>query len=93
MPSFYDLWEAYQRKDNKLMAERAWVKLKPAEQCLAFQRAPAFVRAHPDKRYRPMLSTYLNQKRFLDEELIPDEPTTTRQQQYAEAINRVGQKG
>lgn len=98
IPPFSIIWNLYDRKDNKQNALRAWNKLSNKEKQKAFLHIPDYVKAHPDKRFRPMLATYLNQKRFNDEEIIynTQTPTNDEQQQrlisYAEAIARVGEE-
>lgn len=88
--TFLTVWNLYDRKDAKQNAIKAWRKLTPHEQTLALQHIPFFVRAHPDKKYRPMLATYLNQKRFLDDEIINtadnDNTQSSRLSAYADTI-------
>lgn len=88
-PLFQNVWELYDRKDAKQNAIKAWGKLTDREKQKALQHIPAFVKAHPDKKYRPMLATYLNQKRFLDDEIISNSINNEQQQRlsaYADAI-------
>lgn len=96
---FSEAWKAYDRKDNKQSAIKAWNRLSRKERLQAMLHIPSFVTAHPDKQYRPMFSTYINQKRFLDEEIVQqhgtNQPTTTEQQQqrlasYAATIRNIG---
>ena len=88
---FLHVWNLYQRKDNKQSALKAWRKLTPEEKERVFRHVPAYVQAHSEKQFRPMLATYLNQKRFNDEEIISNAQRPSEQQQrfsaYAEAIN------
>lgn len=87
--SFDEIWQLYNRKDAKHNAIKAWRKLSESERQRVRQHLPAFVQAHPDKKYRPMLATYLNQKRFLDDEIISNSINNEQQQRlsaYADAI-------
>jgi len=69
-PTFADFWDAYPRKTNKIVAERAWKKLKSSEKFVALEKINDFCNgkelqfvAHP--------STYINQKRWEDEVIEP----------------------
>lgn len=63
-------WQLYDRKDNKKCAIRAWKKLSLADKKRVLDVIPAYVRAHDDKKYRPMFATFLNQERYNDEEFV-----------------------
>ena len=87
-PTFTEAWNLYDRKDAKQNAIKAWNRLTDNDRVRALQHIPFFVQAHPDKQFRPMLATYLNQKRFLDDEIISNTPNnyakpTTQQQELA----------
>ena len=69
-PTFADFWNAYPRKTKKIVAERAWKKLKSSEKFVALEKIDDFCKgkelqfvAHP--------STYINQKRWEDEVIEP----------------------
>lgn len=64
---FDKVWKVYKRHDNKAKALKAWCRLKPKDRTAVIERVAAFVRAHPDVIYRPMLSTFLNARRWEDE--------------------------
>lgn len=87
-------WNAYDRKDNKKSALKAWSRLSQSQKDKCLQVIPSYVKAHKDKKYRPMFSTFINQERFNDEEYITDstvcsgteQRTGTRQQREQGAI-------
>lgn len=91
---FLIAWNAYDRKDNKKSALKAWSKLSQSQKDKCLQVIPSYVKAHKDKKYRPMFSTFINQERFNDEEYITDstvcsgteQRTETRQQREQDAI-------
>jgi hypothetical protein len=69
-PTFGEFWSAYPRKTQKVIAEKAWGKLKSEEKFAALEKIVDFCKgkelqfiAHP--------STYLNQKRWEDEVIEP----------------------
>ena len=66
---FSDLWDQYRKKIGKKKAETIWDRMSEKDRALAMNHVPLFVEATPDKEYRPNLSTYLNQRRWEDEEL------------------------
>jgi len=69
-PTFGEFWSAYPRKTQKVIAEKAWGKLKSEEKFAALEKIVDFCKgkelqfiAHP--------STYLKQKRWEDEVIEP----------------------
>ena len=69
-PTFDEFWSAYPRKTQKVVAEKAWGKLKSEEKFAALEKIVDFCKgkelqfiAHP--------STYLKQKRWEDEVIEP----------------------
>jgi hypothetical protein len=69
-PTFGEFWSAYPRKTQKVVAEKAWGKLKSEEKFVALEKIVDFCKgkelqfiAHP--------STYINQKRWEDEVIEP----------------------
>lgn len=67
---FDAFWQKWPDKRAKMPAEKAWRKLSPAERQVALERCEAWGRAwrkrNPDASHI-MASSYLNQRRFLDE--------------------------
>ncbi|MDA8692488.1 helix-turn-helix domain-containing protein [Saprospiraceae bacterium] len=64
---FKTFWNLY---DKKVDRERAWkkfIKLSQKDIQTIIERTPSFVKANPDKQYRPNPSTYINNRRFEDE--------------------------
>jgi hypothetical protein len=65
---FCNFWNLYDKKvGDKEKIFKKWQKLPHAVKEKIFQTLPAFVKAHPDKQYRPNPETYLNNKRWNDE--------------------------
>ena len=71
--SFEEVYDLYQKKTGKVAAQKAWKRIAKKDHAAIMDHIPAFVLATPEKKYRPNLSTYLNQRHFEDEEL----PQTT----------------
>lgn len=62
-------WKLYDRKDNKKSAIKAWKKLSPKDKQKVLSVIPDYVKAHDEKKYRPMFATFLNQERYNDEDI------------------------
>ena len=71
---FDAFWQKWPDRRAKQPAEKAWGKLAPAEQKVALDRCEAWCREwrkrNPDASHI-MASSYLNQRRFLDEGETP----------------------
>ncbi|VWD60815.1 hypothetical protein BLA18628_07188 [Burkholderia aenigmatica] len=71
--SFSIFWKAYPRKDSKVQAQKAFVKLAPSAELLErildaldrFKRCDQWMRE--DGKFIPFASTWLNQRRWEDE--------------------------
>lgn len=66
---FEQVWNLYANKKKKARALARWKRLTSRERQLALEHIPKFVQATPEVQYRPYLDVYLNQKRWMDEEL------------------------
>lgn len=62
-------WESYGKKVSRSVAEKAWSRLPESDRTKALKHIPLFVGATPEVTFRPNLSTYLNQRRWEDEQL------------------------
>lgn len=71
---FKKLWDLYERKDNKKKARSAWNQLSKKDRGLLLESVPAYKIAQPEKKYRAMLATYINGRRWEDEEIVSDAP-------------------
>ena len=69
--SFNEFWNLYEKKVARLAAERAWLKLSFREIEKVFDVVRNYVLSTPDEKFRCHASTWLNQKRFNDEIIIP----------------------
>lgn len=80
MTNFNDFWQIWPVKKNKAKAQQAWKKLKPTEEMLDQIKEDIRCRFHyqewslAEKQYIPHASTYLNQRRFEDEEYVDKRP-------------------
>jgi hypothetical protein len=65
---FAEFWTAYPKKVGKVVAGKAWRKLKPDTSLIAMILADLKTRAWPaDRQFVPYASTYLNGRRWEDE--------------------------
>lgn len=76
--SFAKFWKVYPRKVSKTTAEKSWNKLKPSpslvEKILADvnQKANSESWTKDGRRFCPHPSTYINQKRWEDEDVVDE---------------------
>lgn len=78
--TFEDFWKVYPKKRAKPVAERAWNKIRPdkekAEEILGavekFKRSKEWLK--DDGMFIPYPATFLNQRRWEDEEDEPMKP-------------------
>ena len=77
MADFNDFWEIYPRKTAKVVARRAWEKLNPDYTLLEKMRANIEARILAgewrEKQFIPHPATYLNQERWEDEVIAPNQ--------------------
>lgn len=66
---FDEAWAKYNKKVGKRPAYIAWKRLTATERGEALAHIPTFVKATPDKKYRPHFRAYIHQRRWEDEEL------------------------
>lgn len=91
---FDDWWQIYGKKVGRFNAEKKWNKLSLRDQKRAMLHTPEYVKNTPDKQYRLNPQTYLNQKRYNDEEIIKAGNNKTEQrvnenlQQWRELFNQ-----
>jgi hypothetical protein len=64
---FNQFWEKYKRKEKKDGAWKIWQKLTVADRNKIMETIDQFVLANPDVKFRPMATSYLNGKRWLDD--------------------------
>ncbi len=77
---FDEFWSAYPKRVKRGAAERAWIKalkLADAETIIAAAHAYAPTRAGQDKTFTPHPASWLNDKGWLDEGLVPVGPQPT----------------
>lgn len=66
---FSEFWNLYDKKEGRAVVERKWKQIKPDEQQRIIDHVPKYIGATPDKKFRKLPITYLNQKTWLDEDL------------------------
>lgn len=67
---FEEFWTLYDKKVGRDPCFKKWLRMTDEERAKAIDHAPRYAASTPDKQYRANPQTYLNQKRFLDEEII-----------------------
>lgn len=74
----FDTWyKLYPRKESRVAAEKAWQKMTGLERLDAIDGLPRFLPAYAscEKHFIPLPATWLNGKRWLDEETPPIKTT------------------
>jgi hypothetical protein len=63
-PAFLAFWNAYDHKQDKVMAAKAWVRIAPSPDLAAeiTKAAAAYAASKPDKQYRKHPTTWLNNR-------------------------------
>jgi len=67
---FLLFWNAYNKKEGRVAAEEKWNKLSDSDRDTIMKTLPGFLSKIKDKKYVPHPTTYLNQKRWLDDQLV-----------------------
>ena len=67
----------YDKKVGRETCEKKWARLTEAERQKIFATLPGYIISQPDKKYRKNPETYLNQKSWNDEIIIPEATLTT----------------
>jgi len=90
-PTFEEWWNLYDKKIDKIKAEKAWQKLTQLERETAMFHGEQYVKATPNKSYRKDPTTYLNNKSFNNEIPYPEtrpENRNTGGNQFDEQVSR-----
>lgn len=64
---FEEIWDLYDKKENRKQCMSAFKKIKSFEYDKIKEHIPKFIKYHSEKKFRPLLSTYLNNERWNDE--------------------------
>ena len=72
---FEDFWNSYAKKEDRVKCEVKWRLLTEEEKQKCIDAIPAYVKSTPDKQFRKNPATYLNNKSWENEIIIP---TTTK---------------
>lgn len=78
---------SYKRPDGFWNAIKSWHKLTERDKRRIFDTVDDFVKSHPKEQFRPMMATYLNQRRF-DDEVRRHEPADAFTKIYEELKNK-----
>jgi len=62
-------WNVYNKKAGRHRAEKRWNRLTIKERLIIIDHLPGFIKATPDKAFRPNPLTYLNGRMWEDEDL------------------------
>lgn len=93
--SFADFWKAYPKKIGKGSAENAWKKIKSPVDTLALILPALEIQKRSDQwrkdngQFIPNPSTYLNQRRWEDEESMPNSPALTQSEKTMAFMRRI----
>ena len=60
-------WDLYQKKQDKKRALQIWMKLDTVEMHFCIKAIPNYVKSTPDKQFRKMFKTYLNNRSWENE--------------------------
>lgn len=67
--SFSKFWNLYDKKQGTESVRKKWKTISDKDKDLILKHVPKYVAATPDKKFRKLAMTYLNQKTWLDEDL------------------------
>lgn len=73
--SFDKFWNLYDKKQGTEAVRKKWGSISQTDKALIFEHIPKYVAATPDKKFRKLPLSYLNQQTWLDEELPTSEAT------------------
>ena len=93
-PEFEKFWDGYDKKVERVAAERMWKRLTKSQRAEVMKRYPAYVASRPDKKYRLNPASYLNpeKKRWLDEVYISSS-TKQHETDRIEQVRRAAEAG
>ena len=66
---FEIFWNLYDKREGRATVKYKWDHIDFEDQSAIIDHVPKYVAATPDKKYRKLPLTYLNQKTWLDEDL------------------------
>ena len=66
---FEIFWDLYDKREGRATVEYKWKHLDFKDQQAIIDHVPKYVAATPDKKFRKLPMTYINQKTWLDEDL------------------------
>lgn len=83
--SFDRFWDMYDKKTSKPKCQSKWKRLKQSEKDAIFEHLPKYIEATPDKQYRKMPITYLNNRTWEDEYLPSTNTPTNHTKRHEQA--------
>lgn len=63
---FQAFWDLYAKPEGRYPSERKWASLPLKDRLAVMDHLPYFLKLKPERQFRPLAMTYLNQKRWLD---------------------------
>lgn len=83
---FETFWNIYDKKVEKEICREKWTRLKDAEREAIMSYIPNYVKSTPVKKYRKNPETFLNNKSWNDEIIMPSEKQGDQSQTKLEAL-------
>jgi hypothetical protein len=74
---FEVFWNLYDKKEDRIKCEVKWENLKDEERQKCIENLPAYIKSTPDKKYRKNPATFLNNKSWNNEIILPVEKPET----------------
>ncbi len=68
---FKNAWDNYDKKEDRKRAWQIWEKFDEPTMRAIVKAIPIYVKSTPDKRYRKMFKTYLNNRSWENEIILP----------------------
>lgn len=87
---FGQFWEVYGKKIARKDSERKWKNLTNKDRERIMDFLPRFLAGIRDKQYQPYPTTFLNQRRWEDEDGVPGR--SPRLQKFIDLINELNEK-
>ena len=86
---FDDFWRLYDKKTDRKKCEKKYNSLREKEKELIFEHLPLYIQSTPDKQFRKNPETYLNQRGWEHEIIMPNESSEAKGRVTAETIQSV----
>jgi uncharacterized protein YdaU (DUF1376 family) len=92
--AFEIFWDLYDKKEDKIKCEKKWNNLTNKEREFCILKLPEYIKSTPDKQFRKNPATYLNNKSWDNEIIVPpDKPEEMRSITYAQLLQKINTEG